>query len=200
MRRDASSSRPRHRLGPRLALTVLLVAGWSIVLEIDAPHDHAHHAMAQTPTMAADPSMQPLPSDAVIVEGRNPRVDSVLKQLMCRCGCNLTVYACERSMVCEVAAAMRDEAEGRLRSGMTINATLAAFVADYGEVVLAAPTKEGFNLTAWILPFVALLFGLAVVVVAVRSWRGGPTDEEVALPTVDDRYASAIEDEVSRED
>ena len=36
---------------------------------------------------------------------------------------------------------------------------LQAMVAQYGERILAAPTKEGFNLTAWIIPFVMLVAG-----------------------------------------
>lgn len=184
----------------RIGLIVLLTAGWSIVLEhTGADHPHGGHAMAQDSTPTLEPSMQPLPSDAVVVEGRDRRVDAVLKQLMCRCGCNLTVYACERSMVCEVASGMRGVAEERLGRGMTIDAVLVSFVDDYGEVVLAAPTKRGFNLTAWVLPFVALAVGLVIVIVAVRSWRSGGSDEEEQLPATDDPYVTAIEDELSRE-
>jgi cytochrome c-type biogenesis protein CcmH len=36
---------------------------------------------------------------------------------------------------------------------------LQAYVAQYGERILARPTKEGFHLLAWILPFVALVVG-----------------------------------------
>ena len=34
----------------------------------------------------------------------------------------------------------------------------------YGPTVLAAPTAKGFNRVAWVMPFVALGFGLATVV------------------------------------
>ena len=45
-----------------------------------------------------------------------------------------------------------------------------SFVAEYGEVVLAAPTKKGFNLTAWVLPFVMLVVGGGVVRAVIRRW------------------------------
>ena len=45
---------------------------------------------------------------------------------------------------------------------------------NYGPTVLAAPTTAGFDRTAWIMPFVALALGFAVVVLVVRSWRNRP--------------------------
>ena len=44
------------------------------------------------------------------------------------------------------------------------------FVSQYGEKVLAAPTKSGFNLTAWILPFAALLIAGILVTSVIRTW------------------------------
>jgi cytochrome c-type biogenesis protein CcmH/NrfF len=49
-----------------------------------------------------------------------------------------------------------------------------SFVQKYGPTVLAAPTNTGFNRTAWIVPFVALAFGLMTVVFVVRSWKNRP--------------------------
>jgi cytochrome c-type biogenesis protein CcmH/NrfF len=49
-----------------------------------------------------------------------------------------------------------------------------SFVQKYGPTVLAAPTTTGFNRTAWVVPFVALAFGLMTVVFVVRSWRNRP--------------------------
>jgi cytochrome c-type biogenesis protein CcmH/NrfF len=41
--------------------------------------------------------------------------------------------------------------------------------------VIAAPTTTGFNRVAWIMPFVALAFGIAFVVWVVRAWKNKPT-------------------------
>jgi cytochrome c-type biogenesis protein CcmH len=45
-------------------------------------------------------------------------------------------------------------------------------VAEFGEGVLAAPPKRGFNLLAWVLPLAGLGLGAAVLAVAVWRWSG----------------------------
>jgi cytochrome c-type biogenesis protein CcmH len=47
-------------------------------------------------------------------------------------------------------------------------------VQKYGPTVLAAPTKTGFDRTAWIVPFAALGFGILTVVFVVRIWKNRP--------------------------
>jgi len=49
--------------------------------------------------------------------------------------------------------------EQKLAKGESATGIVQFFVAQYGEQVLSAPTKKGFNLTAWITPFVAILAG-----------------------------------------
>jgi cytochrome c-type biogenesis protein CcmH len=48
---------------------------------------------------------------------------------------------------------------------------LQSFVQEYGATVLAAPTTSGFNIVAWIVPFIALAFGLGLVTLIVRKWN-----------------------------
>jgi cytochrome c-type biogenesis protein CcmH len=45
-------------------------------------------------------------------------------------------------------------------------------VAQYGERILAAPTKQGFNLTAWLTPAAVVLLGGTFVGYLVVSWAG----------------------------
>ena len=163
-------------------------------------------AMHATGTLLADtstPQVSMSPHAPTEVEA-GPELRKILESLICRCGCGLTVYACEGTMTCEVSVQMRKDAERMLASGMTPDQVLDAFAADYGEQVLAAPTKRGFNLTAWILPFVVLGIGGIVVVFALRSWRpqaataGGA--EEAAPPAVDPKYLAEIEKELREEE
>ncbi len=44
----------------------------------------------------------------------------------------------------------------------------------YGEKVLSAPTTEGFNLLAWTMPFIALVVGGGLIVLAFGRWRTAP--------------------------
>jgi cytochrome c-type biogenesis protein CcmH len=89
-------------------------------------------------------------------------------RLMCHCGCaDLTVRVC----TCGTADAIRAEIDSRLAAGETADQVVAAFVARHGEKILSAPTKSGFNLLAWITPFVALFAAGGVVVALIRRWE-----------------------------
>ncbi len=184
MRRQRSSAcRARRRLaaamGSAAALTFLVLSGATVSSAQEHPTSH------EQGTTAADPELR-----------------EVLTGLMCRCGCNLSVYDCEGTMTCDVAAAMRAEAEAMLQEEMSPPQVLSAFAADYGEQVLAAPTKSGFNLTAWVLPFVALGVGGAAVTLALRTWRPRRAARRAAeeAPQADPRYLAQVEEELRRED
>jgi cytochrome c-type biogenesis protein CcmH len=46
-------------------------------------------------------------------------------------------------------------------------------VVQYGEEVLAAPPRHGFDLLAWLVPAAVLLGGAALAVLLARAWSGG---------------------------
>jgi len=88
-------------------------------------------------------------------------------QLMCYCGCSdLTVRVC----TCGTADTIRREIAERLAQGATAEQVVAAFVAKHGEVMRSAPTKEGFNLVAWVAPFALLAIAGWALVAVVRRW------------------------------
>ncbi len=132
----------------------------------------------------------------------DPELKRVLRGLMCQCGCNMSVLDCEGTMTCEVGASMRADAQRLLESGMSAGEVLDQFAADYGEKVLTAPTKSGFNLTAWILPFAVLGIAGMVLGFALRTWRTRqvalPDEDEVAR--ADPAYLARVEDELRQED
>ena len=68
-----------------------------------------------------------------------------------------------------VAARLREFIRGRIAAGDTKSEIKDALVAQFGQRVLAAPPREGFNLLAWVLPFVAL--GVGAVVLGLLAWR-----------------------------
>ncbi len=71
----------------------------------------------------------------------------------------------------ELAKQMRAVVREKLAEGMTRGEVLQFFVDRYGESVLAAPPKEGFNLIAWVVPIVAVLLGVVAVALVVRAMR-----------------------------
>ena len=63
----------------------------------------------------------------------------------------------------------------RIAAGDSKNEIKDVLVAEYGPSILAAPPKKGFNLLAWLLPFVALLGG--GLVLGLLAWRWSHTRE-----------------------
>jgi cytochrome c-type biogenesis protein CcmH len=122
----------------------------------------------------------------------------VLQGLLCQCGCNLDAYQCQQTMTCNVSTSMWDEAAKLVDDqGRTPEQALAVFASDYGEYVLAAPTKRGFNLVAWLLPFAALGVGAVVIAVALRRWRPRAAASAAATaPALDPHYLDQVEREL----
>ncbi len=100
---------------------------------------------------------------------RADELSDLKDQLMCQCGCTLVLASCQDMMECGPAQQMTDEIAARLSAGETPVQITASFVARYGKAVLAAPPKAGFDLTAWITPFAALIAGLVVLYFIVRQ-------------------------------
>ncbi|MFQ5631184.1 MAG: cytochrome c-type biogenesis protein CcmH [bacterium] len=97
-------------------------------------------------------------------------LQEIKASLICQCDCNMTLENCEVSMTCGTVGKLTAEAQQLLDKGMEKEMVLASFVSRYGEAVLSAPTKKGFNLTAWVTPFAALILAGVGVVAVVRKW------------------------------
>ncbi len=93
-------------------------------------------------------------------------------ELMCQCGCTMVVDVCE----CETANQMREKITGMIGDGQDKDEILEAFVNQYGEDILSSPPKKGFNLVAWLGPFVIVIAGGTGLFFLLRSWvRRGKT-------------------------
>jgi cytochrome c-type biogenesis protein CcmH len=57
----------------------------------------------------------------------------------------------------------------RIEAGDSKSEIKDRLVAEYGPQILAAPPKKGFDLLAWLLPFVGLFGG--AILLAVLAWR-----------------------------
>jgi cytochrome c-type biogenesis protein CcmH len=97
--------------------------------------------------------------------------DAVEHQIRCQCGCTLDVYTCRTTdFACEVSPAMHRDVMALVDGGYDAREIIAAFRETYGDRALMAPTREGFNLVGWAMPFTALAAGGAVIAVLVRRW------------------------------
>ncbi|OGG52177.1 MAG: hypothetical protein A3F84_19420 [Candidatus Handelsmanbacteria bacterium RIFCSPLOWO2_12_FULL_64_10] len=129
-------------------------------------------------------------------------VSEVARELSCRCGCSMTVDGCNHTN-CPFAVPARRTIDEKIASGMGKEAIIQSFVAQYGEVVLAAPTKKGFNLTAWILPFVAILAGAGIVRAVIKRWarpEAQPAHEPASEAEDDVEYRARVEKELKELD
>ena len=67
-----------------------------------------------------------------------------------------------------------------------------ALVAEYGPRVLAEPSGDGFQLTAWVVPVLAGLGAIALVAFTARRWRNADPDaDEPAMDPDDERRLNA---------
>src|SRR3974390_1077953 len=98
------------------------------------------------------------------------RFNELGHQLMCICSCAQILLECNH-VGCPDSDMMRNELMAAVNRGDSDSLVQQAFVQKYGPTVLAAPTTTGFDRTAWIMPFVALLAGCAGLVYLVRSWK-----------------------------
>ncbi len=119
-------------------------------------------------------------------------VSEVTRGLMCTCGCTMVLYSCQ----CGTADEMQEEIREMLNVGLSKEDILARYVDQYGKTMLAAPPKEGFHLSAWIVPFAAL--GGAVIVVVLLLRRRGTHGGEYTLSedSMDPDYLEEVEREL----
>jgi len=101
------------------------------------------------------------------------RVNDLGHRMMCVCGCNQILLECNH-VGCSYSDRMRAELVAAVDRGDNDDLTLQSFVQKYGTTVMAAPTKTGFNRVAWIMPYLVLVLGLAMVTLIVRAWRSRP--------------------------
>jgi cytochrome c-type biogenesis protein CcmH/NrfF len=103
---------------------------------------------------------------AVLLTGsvplENPRVRSIGELLSCQCGCGSSVTSCNM-LNCHSSGPLRDEVLKMVEAGVSDDQILATLEKEYGKIVLRKPPTEGFYLISWVMPFIGLGGGLALV-------------------------------------
>ena len=126
-------------------------------------------------------------------------LDDLENQLMCKCDdkCGKVLINC----TCSTSDKTRAKFSKMLESGITVEQIVKMQVDKYGETVLSAPTKFGFNLTAWMTPFLALVaggFGVRKVLLAWVGKKGNIDSIEapVAESKISEKYSKRLKDEL----
>ncbi len=132
------------------------------------------------------------------VRADSPTVSSVSKELICQCGCTLVLANCTHDE-CMSRDTMTTLLKQKLAQGQSEEQILQFFVAQYGEQVLASPPKRGFNLTAWILPFAAILGGGGIIYISLKKWVKRGKQSQASVETEeeeDEKYRHQLEKEL----
>ena len=107
-----------------------------------------------------------------------------------------------------IADRMRGFIQRRIGAGDSKSEIKNALVAQFGEGVLAAPPRRGFNLLAWLLPLVGGGIAAVVLAVAARRWaRNRPEEESLPAsaaangrPRLDPELERRLDEELARFD
>ena len=97
--------------------------------------------------------------------------DDLEHRIKCQCGCVLDVFTCRTTdFSCGVSPAMHRDVISLVNGGYNAAEIMTAFQSVYGERVLMAPLKQGFNWVGYIMPFAAIIGGGTVVATLIRKW------------------------------
>jgi cytochrome c-type biogenesis protein CcmH len=135
---------------------------------------------------------------------QGPTLPELGRELICPT-CHETLAASSSP----IAQRMRAFIRARIAAGDTKSEIKNKLVDQFGESVLAAPPKSGFNLLAWVLPLVGIVLAAAVVGFLAYRWsrgRAAEDEEEAVGPppngrfTLDPELERRLDEELARYD
>jgi cytochrome c-type biogenesis protein CcmH len=123
--------------------------------------------------------------------------DALERQIACPCPCTLDIFTCRTSMPCGFSPNLHRDVLALVEGGYSGDEIMHAFTEVYGEHILMAPKREGFNLVGYVAPFAAIGTGAVAILVMLRRWRRDGGDQPMPA-TVDG--VEATDDELARLD
>lgn len=138
-----------------------------------------------------------------VVSAATATVEGVANKLSCYCGTcpHLAVSQC----TCSKADEIKAEIKQKIDQGMTEQQIINSFVAEHGQTVLSAPPKSGFNLSVWMIPFLAFVVGGIVLFAFLRNQQRPPDDQPPTGPSkmpdqsdADEEYRQRLNDEMEQ--
>ena len=129
-----------------------------------------------------------------LASDRHPTLGELEGEVMCPT-CKTTL---DQSSA-PIADRIRQFITARIAAGDTKGEIKAKLVAQFGQAVLAEPSKHGFNLLAWVLPLVGI--GLAAAALGLLAWRWTRSREPVAAVAgapLDPELDRRVDDELAR--
>ena len=119
------------------------------------------------------------------------RVYQLSQQLMCPVCDGQTLDQSQAQLSEDMKAVIRTKIEG----GETNTEIRAYFVERYGEIVLASPEAEGFNVIAWLVPGLIFLAGVLLVGNAYLNMRRRNQRVKVTSPDTNLETSAPLQDD-----
>jgi len=159
--------------GPQTRRAFLARAAATVPLLLAAPA-LLRAQPGSTVNMAGDFYMpvRPAPRPGAVASLDGDAINTLERTLACPCPCTLDIYTCRTTDVtCSNSPAIHRDVVRMVDGGYSADEIVAELTNVYGERILMAPRKAGFNLVAWFLPFVAIGTGGVLIAALLRSWR-----------------------------
>ncbi len=132
--------------------------------------------------------------------------NDISANLACLCGCGTTVKSCPHEN-CGFSIPVRESLISMIENNLSRKAIIDKLVADKGEVILARPAFKGFNIIAYVTPFIVILavgFGIWLMIkrwVAARAEKvkNGATASKAKngkISSDDDQYLKKMRSEL----
>jgi cytochrome c-type biogenesis protein CcmH len=118
-----------------------------------------------------------------VASEQNPTLPELERELICP-----TCHESLAASASPIADRMRAFIRARIAAGETKSEIKATLVDQFGESVLAATPKSGFNLLAWVLPLAGIVLAAGVVGVLAYRWSRNRRPEEAAGPSANGRF------------
>ncbi|MBI4307457.1 MAG: cytochrome c-type biogenesis protein CcmH [Chloroflexi bacterium] len=139
-----------------------------------------------------------LPQSVALADGPEQTARELEYMLICPICPGQTIAQSDN----EISRQMKAIIRRKLTEGESKEQILAFFVERYGEGVLAAPPRQGFNWAVWAVPFVALAAGAAVLFLvlrrAVRPRDAAPEPEDRLSDSEAQRYKERVAQELAQ--
>lgn len=94
-------------------------------------------------------------------------INAVARELWCPLCNGVRLDNCDL----QACIQMKEVIAQKLVAGESTEDIKAYFIQQYGDVVLGQPSRQGFNLIAWVFPILAAVVGLGWVAYLVATWR-----------------------------
>lgn len=129
-----------------------------------------------------DPTRAGRPMTPITAADNDPGIQAIEKQLKCSCGCGLDIYTCRTTdFNCTYSPGLHKQVMALAQQGKTAQEIIDAFIGQYGQQVLMAPPKRGFNLAGYFVPSLAILIAGGFLVRVLRRWTRESETAAVAV-------------------